>query len=172
MTQWFPAEPWPWWMGGLVIGALVPLLYYFLNTALGVSTGFGNFAKLLFPKTTLSWLNSKSFSSVVNHRFYMMMGMLIGAFSAGRVMGLPVVTIEMGVFSETLQWPIWGNVLWFLMGGFLLGLGARIAGGCTSGHSIHGLANFQLSSLVATICFLIFGAVTVFAIRVFLMGGV
>jgi len=172
MIQFLLTDPWPWWMGGLVIGALVPLLYYFLNTPLGVSSGFGNLAKVLFPGKKLKWLQGKSFEKVLNHRFYMMLGMLIGAFLAGRSMGLPIVSTKMGIFTEVLQWPAWANILWFLMGGFLLGLGARIAGGCTSGHSIHGLANFHLSSLVATIFFLLFGAITVFAIRIFLMGGV
>ena len=36
-----------------------------------------------------------------------------------------------------------------LGGGFLVGFGARWAGGCTSGHAISGLADFQVPSLVA-----------------------
>ena len=44
---------WPWWLGGIAIGLLVPLMYFFLNTALGVSTGYDNLAKLLLPKTNL-----------------------------------------------------------------------------------------------------------------------
>ncbi len=38
-------------------------------------------------------------------------------------------------------------------GGFLVGFGARYAGGCTSGHAISGIANMQLPSLVAVIGF-------------------
>lgn len=40
-----------------------------------------------------------------------------------------------------------------LMGGFLVGFGARYAGGCTSGHAISGLSNLQLPSLIAVIGF-------------------
>src|SRR5690606_16275483 len=36
-----------------------------------------------------------------------------------------------------------------LVGGLLVGFGARYAGGCTSGHAISGLANLQLPSLIA-----------------------
>jgi hypothetical protein len=39
-------------------------------------------------------------------------------------------------------------------GGFMVGFGTRYAGGCTSGHSIMGLSNLQLPSLIATICFM------------------
>jgi uncharacterized membrane protein YedE/YeeE len=35
------------------------------------------------------------------------------------------------------------------VGGFLTGFGAAYAGGCTSGHAIAGLADFQLPSLLA-----------------------
>jgi uncharacterized membrane protein YedE/YeeE len=41
-----------------------------------------------------------------------------------------------------------------VFGGFLVGFGTRYAGGCTSGHSIMGLANLQWPSLVATCCFM------------------
>jgi uncharacterized membrane protein YedE/YeeE len=44
-----------------------------------------------------------------------------------------------------------------VIGGFLVGFGTRYAGGCTSGHSINGLSNLQLPSLIATICFMVGG---------------
>jgi uncharacterized membrane protein YedE/YeeE len=46
-----------------------------------------------------------------------------------------------------------------LGGGFLVGFGARWAGGCTSGHAIAGLADLQLPSLVAVIGFFVGGLV-------------
>ncbi|TVZ27588.1 LOW QUALITY PROTEIN: hypothetical protein JM83_2638 [Gillisia sp. Hel_I_86] len=44
-----------------------------------------------------------------------------------------------------------------LIGGFLIGFGARYASGCTSGHAIYGLSNLQLPSLIAVIGFFIGG---------------
>jgi uncharacterized membrane protein YedE/YeeE len=44
-----------------------------------------------------------------------------------------------------------------VVGGFLVGFGTRYANGCTSGHSIMGMSNLQISSLVATVCFFIGG---------------
>jgi uncharacterized membrane protein YedE/YeeE len=46
-----------------------------------------------------------------------------------------------------------------VVGGFLVGFGARWAGGCTSGHAISGLANLQLPSLLAVVGFFIGGLV-------------
>ena len=51
------------------------------------------------------------------------------------------------------------NWLFLVVGGFLIGFGARWAGGCTSGHAISGLSNLQLPSLVAVIGFFIGGLV-------------
>lgn len=48
-----------------------------------------------------------------------------------------------------------------LIGGFLVGFGARYAGGCTSGHAISGLSNLQLPSLIAVIGFFIGGLIMV-----------
>ena len=49
------------------------------------------------------------------------------------------------------------GIIIFIIGGFLIGFGARWAGGCTSGHAITGLSNLQLPSLVAVIGFFIGG---------------
>jgi hypothetical protein len=40
------------------------------------------------------------------------------------------------------------------VGGLFVGFGTRMANGCTSGHGIFGLSNFELPSLVATLCFM------------------
>jgi uncharacterized membrane protein YedE/YeeE len=59
----------------------------------------------------------------------------------------------------------WENLItlkgFFMMviGGFFIGFGSRYAGGCTSGHSISGLSNLQLPSLIATCCFFIGGLI-------------
>jgi uncharacterized membrane protein YedE/YeeE len=57
-----------------------------------------------------------------------------------------------------------------VLGGFLVGFGARYAGGCTSGHAITGLSTLQLPSLVAVIGFFIGGLFTTFVILPLLLG--
>ena len=53
------------------------------------------------------------------------------------------------------------NLVLLVIGGFLVGFGARYAGGCTSGHAISGLSNLQLSSLISVIGFFIGGLIMV-----------
>lgn len=52
-------------------------------------------------------------------------------------------------------WTDWKSLSILAVGGFLVGFGARYAGGCTSGHAISGLSNLQLPSLIAVIGFFI-----------------
>jgi hypothetical protein len=59
--------------------------------------------------------------------------------------------------SEALQSPKMIAIL--VIGGILIGFGSRYAGGCTSGHAISGLSNFQLPSLKAVIGFFIGGLI-------------
>jgi hypothetical protein len=53
----------------------------------------------------------------------------------------------------------WVAVSALLGGGFLVGFGTRMSGGCTSGHGLNGCARLQPASLVATAAF--FGAAVV-----------
>ena len=48
-----------------------------------------------------------------------------------------------------------------ILSGICIGFGTRYAGGCTSGHAITGLSNFQLPSLLAVIGFFIGGIIAV-----------
>ena len=68
------------------------------------------------------------------------------------------------VVPEIFGWTDPYGLVLLLVGGFLVGFGARYAGGCTSGHSISGMANLQIPSLLATVGFFIGGLVTTFLI--------
>jgi uncharacterized membrane protein YedE/YeeE len=60
------------------------------------------------------------------------------------------------LFSFESLFSLRGFIL-LVGGGFLVGFGARYAGGCTSGHAIMGLSDLQWPSLVATVMFMVGG---------------
>jgi hypothetical protein len=62
-------------------------------------------------------------------------------------------------YSGLLAWP------GLMVAGLLVGLGTRVGGGCTSGHGICGLGLGARSSLVATLTFMVAGAVTVWLLK-------
>lgn len=49
--------------------------------------------------------------------------------------------------------------------GLLVGIGTKIAGGCTSGHGVCGISRFAFRSVVATMTFMAAGIATVYAVK-------
>jgi hypothetical protein len=89
------------------------------------------------------------------------------------VLGVIIGSLISALLSDDFrfQWvpSLWettfgGNVLLrvivALVGGVFIGLGARWAGGCTSGHGISGALQLAVSSWISAICFFIGGIVT------------
>ena len=81
-----------------------------------------------------------------------------------REIGVPVDEGAVPVVPTVFAWSSPKGPALLLIGGLLVGFGARYAGGCTSGHAITGLANLHLNSLVATVGFFVGGLVVTFLV--------
>ena len=58
-----------------------------------------------------------------------------------------------------------GNWLVIITGGLLVGLGTRLANGCTSGHGVCGMSRLSLRSIVATVFYVLAGGLTMALLR-------
>lgn len=173
----FIYQPWPWYVAGPIIAVIMFTLTYF-GKNFGMSSnlrtictigGAGKFAGFF----NFDWKSQKWNLIVV-------LGAIIGGFLASQFLtndttiDLNPKTVaslqEMGFKnpgSVYIPEELYGldAVLSFkglailIVGGFLVGFGARYAGGCTSGHAISGLSNLQLPSLIAVIGFFIGGLI-------------
>ncbi len=76
--------------------------------------------------------------------------------------GLLVAAVAPGVVPPI---KITGSTWLVVAAGLLVGLGARIGSGCTSGHGVCGLPRLSLRSWVATGVFMATAAATVFVVR-------
>jgi len=161
---------WQWWAGGISLGLTVPAMYYFFNTPLGISTGYGNLVRILCPRVKSSWLNSDTFRDVWNWRLFFMAGVLAGGFLSSFMSGRTGVLVSMESFTGFIRMPFPVACLHMFSGGLLLGLGSRISGGCTSGHSIHGISNLHPSSMFITAVFVLFGVISSAFLRLFYGG--
>jgi uncharacterized membrane protein YedE/YeeE len=52
-----------------------------------------------------------------------------------------------------------------VIGGLLVGIGTRLANGCTSGHGVCGISRFSLRGIVATLVYLAAGMVAMAVLR-------
>lgn len=58
-----------------------------------------------------------------------------------------------------------GNLTVLIVGGLLVGIGTRIANGCTSGHGVCGISRLSLRGLVATVFYLLAGGLSIMLFR-------
>ncbi|WP_452601259.1 YeeE/YedE family protein [Pontimicrobium sp. MEBiC06410] len=174
----FIYNTWPWYVAGPLI-AFIMFLLLKLGKKFGMSSnlrtlcaigGAGRFSDFF----KFNWQASK-------WNLWIVAGVIVGGFIAfnfltptpPQIHGDVVAQLqELGINSTNssfLPTELFSldNMLTLkgfsilLIGGFLVGFGARYAGGCTSGHAISGLSNLQLPSLIAVIGFFIGGLVMV-----------
>ena len=60
---------------------------------------------------------------------------------------------------------ITGNWAVIIAGGLLVGLGTRLANGCTSGHGVCGISRLSLRGIVATVFYILAGGITMALLR-------
>jgi uncharacterized membrane protein YedE/YeeE len=80
-----------------------------------------------------------------------------GALIAGLFIAPALLALAMGG-SET---HLTGNFAVIIVAGLLVGVGTRIANGCTSGHGVCGISRFSLRDIVATVFYIGAGGLTV-----------
>ncbi|GGG82019.1 membrane protein [Salipiger pallidus] len=93
--------------------------------------------------------------------------------SAGRSWPERVVFLAGVVLLPVLLWPlkpgtdthITGNIALLLIAGLLVGVGTRLANGCTSGHGVCGMSRLSVRGIVASLSYIGAGAITVALLR-------
>lgn len=180
-------DPWPWYVAGPLIGLYVPLVYLVINRHFGVSSSLRDICATMAPKSIDYFrYNWKEY----RWRLLFVGGIALGAFLSSTFLSnsdsvsLSAHTREvlstlgirdhsalvpLNLFSWSTLATVRGLVL-IVIGGLLIGFGTRYADGCTSGHTIHGVANFHKSSIIASICFFAGGLFTTYVVLPFLLG--
>lgn len=90
------------------------------------------------------------------------------AFIVGLVLGGLVMA---RVMPSAFGVPVLRAAPLIIVAGLLVGVGTRMANGCTSGHGVCGIARLSPRSLTATATFMAAGAATVFVVRHLLTAG-
>ena len=143
--------PLPWAVAGALLGLLTLLLLWLTNQRFGISTGFENVCSLAVDAP---YLRRAEITGSHGFRLPFLGGLVLGGFVSAVAGGGFSPTWDLGRFDTTFAIGDAGKLLWMFVGGVLIGLGTRMAGGCTSGHGIFGLSNLEGASLVSTLSFL------------------
>ncbi len=160
----YSGPAWSPYVVGSLIGILSMLTFYFSNKPLGASTAYARVAGIVglwvAPKHTRSLKYFKDNPPKVGWELMLVLAVVVGSFLAawtgGELTGkfLPAMWQErFGSDSHLLRGAV------AFAGGVLMAVGARMAGGCTSGHGISGTLQLSIGSWISAICFFIGGIV-------------
>jgi uncharacterized membrane protein YedE/YeeE len=128
--------PWTALFGGVLLGLSAALLLLVNGRIAGIS---GILSGLLQPKKSdTSWR----------------VLFLIGMISAGML--APFFGFSL---PQTLPQT---STIWIAVAGLLVGIGTKLANGCTSGHGICGMGRLSSRSIIATIIFMAAAFFTVY----------
>jgi len=175
--QWI-YEPWPWYFGGAMI-ALIIFLLIMMDKNFGMSSNLRTLCTICGAGKKVDFFKFNWKTQRWNLIF--VLGTIIGGFIAANYLSN---NIAVDISKKTIEnlnhlgFKSAGNsylpdelfmlnqlniksILLLIVGGILVGFGARYAGGCTSGHAISGLSNLQLPSLIAVVGFFIGGLIMV-----------
>lgn len=147
-----------WSLAGLLVGILAVAAFwasdYFTGRARGLSfTGplrefflavfFGNY------QNDAAAINTAESRTILGMTF---------SWSALYVLAVPIGAFISGKFLKEvkLKVPPADELIKVLLGGFIMGIGAQISGGCNIGHSLTGVSTLAISSWVANL-FIILG---------------
>lgn len=150
-------EPWPWWLGGLGVGVVSLLLLWLGNQRLGISTGFENLCGLVLRTP---YFARSEVASSQRWRLPFLAGLVLGGFLSALAAGGWAPFWDLGMLDARLALGPGAKLAWMFAGGLLIGFGTRMAGGCTSGHGIFGIANLERASFESTLSFVLAGMLT------------
>lgn len=171
MIGFFEDAAWSPYIAGAGIGILSCLSLVLADRPLGCSTAFvkvrGLIGRFVDVKKTEAMEYYREIVPQVDWAVMIIPGIVIGAFLSSVLSG----TFHLS-WVPALWAPVFGDsaiirLIAALLGGILLGFGARWAGGCTSGHGISGSIQLSLASMITAACFFAGGiAVAMFLYRI------
>jgi len=143
-----------WYIAGPALGLLVVALFALANQPLGASGAFVQTAGLLRRR-----------DGIVKWRVWYFVGMFLGGLLVTQVLSTDS-PVRSGYDALRDAFPLAAVVPMVFAGAVLLGYGAGMAGGCTSGHGLCGTSQRSPASMAVTATFMTTAIITTFALGI------
>ena len=160
----------PYWVGA-GIGILSWITFLFMDKALGVSTTMvrlaGTVEALVNPEhveNTAYFAKYLVGKPVFEWQMALVLLLPVGAWLAGKLANAGRVEQVPPLWAERFGPSLLRRYIGAFIGGVILLFGARMAGGCTSGHGISGGLQLALSSWAFLVAMFGSGVVTAFLV--------
>lgn len=163
----FESPAWSPYAVGAGIGVLSWFTFFLSRRPLGASSGYATIAgmigKLLARRHVERLRYFQDNPPQLDWGLALLIGIPLGAwlaaFTGGELTGRWIPPMWEARFGPGGGW---GRVLAAFAGGLLMAFGARVAGGCTSGHGISGTLQLSVGSWIAAACFFAGGIAVAF----------
>jgi len=141
----------PWWVGGILMAMLLMFSFSYVGAGrpIGASTYVPYFAGILFDLDPEQYPYLKEIHNAGSWEGVMLLGALVGGFFTS-----VFVTKSFRLSVLPTAWKKYKNdsvlsrLVWSFVSGFFLIIGARLAGGCTSGHFLSGMSQTAISGVI------------------------
>lgn len=143
-----PTRTPPWLLYGILFG-LLGAVSIIVWGPIGVSGTYPRFIGALFRVFDPAYAEANPYlvrmGSLLKEETFIVVGLLIGGFLGARLHKEKAPKVELTHPGETTVAKRYRDAF---IGGFLIVFGARIAGGCTSGHIISGMTQLSISAFI------------------------
>lgn len=140
-----------WWQGGILMAALLLFTFSVLgaNRPIGASTYVPYFSSILFGLDPQEYEYAHKIQESGSWEALLLIGVLTGAFfTAVFVTKTFRLSVLPTLWKERKNASVKSRLLWSFFTGFTMIIGARLAGGCTSGHFMSGMTQMAVSSMI------------------------
>lgn len=164
--EWLRMQQWSPYVVGIGLGILSWLTFLLSDHALGCSTAFirlsGMLEKIFRKQEVEAKEYYQQFEPIVDWQVMLVFGIVLGAFLSAILSGSMHFELTPALWENHF-----GNTPWLrfgasLLGGMLIGFGARWVNGGTCGHGISGLLQMAISSWLTVIFMVLGGIATAF----------
>jgi len=155
---------WSPYLVGTLIGLLSMATFYFSNKPLSVSTAYARLAgmvgNLFSGRHTENLKFYQDTKPKIEWGVMLVFGMFLGAFIAAVTGGEITAAWVPALWEQRFGPDVVLRLGMAFVGGAIVAFGARLAGGCTSGHGISGALQLSVSSWIALVCFFVAAVAT------------
>ncbi len=141
----------PWWMGGILMSGLLLMTFsiYGADRPIGASTYVSYFAGIIFDLDPNEYSYLREIKDSGAWEGVMLFGVLFGGFitSVFLTKTFRFSLIPTG-WKKYKNHSVISRLLWSFFAGFIMIIGARLAGGCTSGHFMSGMSQIAVSAMI------------------------
>lgn len=159
--EWLMMERWSPYVVGAAIGVLSWLTFLLSDSPLGASTSYartaGMIEKLLRGQSILKKEYWQKYTPEVEWQWMLVFGAAVGGLISTALAGTFPFGWVPSNWAHAFGDGVSVRLVVAFVGGILMGIGSRWAGGCTSGHGISGTLQLVATSWIAVVCFFVGG---------------